>query len=65
MRKMSILQKGLTAMKDIINTVVEDYERRGKGVEAIRKYIRSKYRINIDKAALLKRLELLKIQNPA
>ena len=52
-------------MKDIINTVVEEYGRRGKSVDVIRKYLKTKYRINIERSALLKRLEFLNIQNPA
>lgn len=51
-------------MKDIINSVVEEYGRKGKSIESIRAYIKSKYRINIDRNAILKRLEFLKIQNP-
>ena len=49
-------------MEDIINTVVKDYWGKGKSIEAIRKYIKTRYGINIERKALLKRLEFLNIQ---
>lgn len=50
-------------MDCLIDTIVEDYRKKGKSLEAIREYIRSNYRINIELSALKKRLELLNIQN--
>ena len=50
-------------MNCLIDTVVEDYRKKGKSLEAIRDFIKSRYRITIELNALRKRLELLNIQN--
>jgi hypothetical protein len=47
-------------MYDIINKIIETYTKRGKRLEVIRRYIRMKYRINIDMQSMKRRLIDLK-----
>ncbi len=43
-------------MYDIINKIIETYTKRGKRLEVIRRYIRMKYRINIDMQSMKRRM---------
>ena len=61
---LSLVRPSQLIMNCLIDAVVEEYQKQGKSLEAVREYIRSQYRINIELNALRKRLELLDVENP-
>lgn len=50
-------------MNCLIDKTINRYAAKGERAEAIRRYIRMKYRINIDTEAIKKRLQNLKPSN--
>ena len=48
-------------MNDIINNSIDYYIKKGKNIEVIRRFIRLKYRISIDSAALHQRIKHLRL----
>lgn len=48
-------------MNCLINKTADHYLRKGKRIEVIARYIRLKYRISIENAALTKRLQLMNV----
>jgi len=44
-------------MNDIINNAIDFYVRQGRKIEVIRRYVRLKYRVNIDRSAFQKRVK--------
>ncbi len=49
-------------MKDLIDDIAKRYLVKGKRLEVIRRYIRMKYRINIDSSALLNRVKSFNLE---
>lgn len=48
-------------MNCLINQTIDRYLRRGRRLEVITRYIRLKYRVNIESSALSKRLDVLNL----
>ena len=48
-------------MEDLIDKAIKAYARKGKTIEAIRKYIRNTYNVSMDMASLKARLKKLNI----
>ncbi|WP_176723313.1 hypothetical protein [Roseivirga misakiensis] len=48
-------------MNCLINETADRYLRKGRKIEVISRYIRLKYRISIENAALAKRLQLMNL----
>ncbi len=46
-------------MNDIINNTIDFYVKQGRKIEVIRRYIRLKYRVNIEKSAFKERVKSL------
>gem|GEM_PF-1134621 len=49
-------------MNDIINNAIDFYLRKGKRIEVIRRYIRLKYRISIDRNAFHQRIKNMQLE---
>lgn len=45
----------------IIDNVINEYYRQGRRLDVIRRYIRMKYRINMEQSVLSKRVNELKV----
>ena len=50
------------AMNDIINNAIDFYVRKGRKIEVIRRYIRLKYRVNIDRSAFQERVKNMHLE---
>jgi len=48
-------------MNCLINEAIDKYLRRGKRIDVIRRYIKMKYRINIDTMSIKQRIKALKV----
>ncbi len=48
-------------MNCVINSNIDKYLQKGKKLEVIRRYIRLKYRINIDLTSLKERIKLINL----
>ena len=49
-------------MNDIINNAIDYYVRKGREIEVIRRYIRLKYRVNIDRNAFQERVKDMRLE---
>jgi len=49
-------------MNDIINNAIDFYVRKGRKIEVIRRYIRLKYRVNIDRSAFRERVKNMRLE---
>ena len=49
-------------MNDIINNAIDFYVRQGRKIEVVRRYVRLKYRVNIDKNAFQERVKHLRLE---
>lgn len=49
-------------MNDIINNAIDFYVKQGRKIEVIRRFVRLKYRINIDKSAFQERVKSLRLE---
>ncbi len=51
-----------STMNDIINNAIDFYVSKGRKIEVIRRYIRMKYRINIEKNAFRQRVKNMRLE---
>ena len=49
-------------MNDIINNAIDFYIRQGRKMEVIRRYIRLKYKVNIDRNAFKQRVKNIRLE---
>lgn len=49
-------------MNDIINNAIDFYVRKGRKIEVIRRYVRMKYRISIDKNSFQQRVQSMHLE---
>lgn len=49
-------------MNDIINNAIDFYVRKGRKIEVIRRYVRLKYKISIDKNAFHQRVKNMRLE---
>jgi len=49
-------------MNDIINNAIDFYVRQGRKNEVIRRYVRLKYRVNIDRSAFQERVKKSRLE---
>lgn len=49
-------------MNDIINNAIDFYVRQGRKIEVIRRYIRLKYRVSIDRSAFYQRVKSMHLE---
>ena len=49
-------------MNDIINNAIDFYVRQGRRIEVVRRYIRLKYRVNIDRNAFRERVKNIQLE---
>ena len=49
-------------MNDIINNAIDSYVRQGRKIEVIRRYIRLKYKVSIDRGAFNERVKSLNLE---
>ena len=49
-------------MRCLVNDIIDTYHRKGKRVEVIRRYLRMKYRINIDIESIQERVKTINLK---
>ena len=49
-------------MNDIINNTIDFYVKQGRQLAVIRRFVRLKYRVNIDKSAFRERVKSLRLE---
>ncbi len=49
-------------MNCTINNVIDQYHRKGKQIDVIRRYIKMRYKINIDLASIKERIRILELR---
>ncbi len=48
-------------MNCLINNTIDSYLKKGRKVEVVKRYIRMKYRVQIDNVSMAKRMETLNL----
>ena len=49
-------------MNCVINNLIDHYAKQGRKLEAIKRYLKMRYNINIDKNALKERIRMIKFR---
>ena len=49
-------------MNDIINNAIDYYVKQGRKIEVIRRYIRLKYKVSIDRSAFNERVKSMRLE---